>query len=147
MSYYEDVSGIAEDATQEAKDNCDDSMEVNEFAIEFVHQSVDSHLTYTRDAYMALMESSNPDEGIESGGVDLGSCDSASQVVTQLAFYAMYQDVMDKIKFHEIEDYFDTPVYTCDNDDCGESFTQKQCDDNVADMGDKCPECGKGTLE
>lgn len=84
---------------------------------------------YTSDCYRIMRESSNEDAGFDHMGSDaLSGCDSFSDVVTRLAYFAVYQDLVDELAGWSDEDKLEARDESiCE--DCGEARPNDEMSD------------------
>lgn len=74
-----------------------------------IHQNVDNHVIYYADQDFILRHTSNEDAFFEITGERI-EADSFQEVKTQLAYWALYQDVSEEIdaeRWEEIRDYLE----------------------------------------
>ena len=147
--YHEEIARIVEDILEDARSYCDSAREAEEHIDQSLHETIDGHsyVIYTHEAAMVLHHSSNEDAFFEEG-MEASGWESYSDVVTQLAFFAMRQDVQEAMPDDWQEDlgsYFDDPILECP--ECGESYTAKTAEEEGVLAGEMCPECEEGTLK
>lgn len=94
FNYREAIADIAEYVID--PDNWDDNIDEYERIFERVDSSRWAFITY--GATMTLIHSQNTDAYFEQGIGTLESCNSYCDVVTTLAFYAIHEDVCEKIQ-------------------------------------------------
>ena len=141
--YWSNVEAIGLDAIQEAKDYSDDADEATETVREQITQTVDGNywVIYTHAALQGLVHSNN-ESAFFDHGMDASGWDSFSDVVTQLAYFALEADVWDRMEDNwelRLQEYFDDEVLACEDDECGETYTQKRIDEEEIEM--TCPTC------
>jgi len=145
--YWSNVEAIGVDAIDEAKRYQDHFSAAEEAVDNQIHEACDGSywVIYTHAATKALVHSDN-ESAFFDAGMDASGWDCLSDVVTQLAYFALEQDVWDRMEDNWEDDltaYFDDTVLTCEDDECGKVFTQKQIDEGEIKM--TCPEC-EGSL-
>ena len=145
--YHEEITSIVETILEDARSYCDSAREAEEHVAQSLHETIDGHsyIIYTHEAMMVLQHSSNEDAFFEEG-MDSSGWESYSDVVTQLAFFAMRQDVLEAMPDDwqgDLESYFDDPILECP--ECGETYTEKTAKEEGA-IGEMCPSCEEGKL-
>lgn len=114
-----------------------------------IHQTAENWTIYTGKCHYVMRESRNEDAGFEHMGPDvLDGCQSFSDVVTKLAFWAVYQDLWDEYGRWSDEDKLEArDEGLCD--ECGEVFPASDLDDEREGReGDSiCEGCHEDWLE
>ena len=84
---------------------------------------------YTSDCRRVMRESSNEDAAFDHMGSDaLSGCDSFSEVVTRLAYFAVRQDLVDELAGWSDEDKLEARDESlCE--DCGDAFPNAEMSD------------------
>jgi hypothetical protein len=95
--YYEECKSIAQEALNEQSvKTSDDYEEKRDEVMESMEQSIDSHsfLIYTDHVYAVLQITSNTD-AYEDVGIELDASKGFDHIATQVAYWAMRQDVQE----------------------------------------------------
>lgn len=92
LHYREEVRKLVDEAISNIRDGYDEREIVTELA-------EGSQLTiYTAKNFIVIKESENCDAMIQNGFGDLSSMSSAAEILHNLAFHALRQDIIDGIK-------------------------------------------------
>jgi len=114
-----------------------------------IHQTAENWSIYTSDCHDIMRASRNEDAAFDAMGSDaLSGCESFRDVVTKLAFYAVYQDLWDEMATLSDED----KLWIRDEDhcaDCGKVFGLDDLDDEREgrEGSDICEGCHEDWLE
>ncbi len=114
-----------------------------------IHERAENWTIYTSHCHQIMRESRNEDAAFDHMGSDaLDGCQSFSDVVTRLAFFAVHQDIVDALSEWSDEDKLEArDEALCE--DCGEVFaTDDLEDDREGREGDNiCEGCHEDWLE
>ena len=114
-----------------------------------IHQTAENWTIYTGKCHYIMRESRNEDAAFDHMGSDaLSGCESFSDVVTRLAFFAVHQDIVDALSKWSDEDKLEARgERLCE--DCGEVFdTGDLSDEREGREGDViCEGCHEDWLE
>lgn len=101
--YWAEVRSICEELAAEQRQAAEDGDSFELF--DRLHETIGGHqfIIYYSQARQVLAHTRNEDEGIENGGVDMGSYDSISNLRTVLAYFAMHADVTQHTDFPDPE--------------------------------------------
>jgi len=96
--YWTNVESIGADAVQEAMQHSGDANEALEMVREHIDQSVDGSywVIYTHAAAKGLIHSDN-ESAFFDHGMDASGWEDYGTVVTQLMYFALHQDVWDRM--------------------------------------------------
>ena len=96
--YWTNVEGIGVDAIAEAIKYSDDADEAIEAVAENVDSAIDSNwwVIYTHAAAAGLIHSDN-ESAFWDSGMDSGSWDAYGTAMTQMMYFALRQDVADRM--------------------------------------------------
>ena len=93
-----------------------------------IHEAAGNWIIYTGRCHHIMRESRNEDAAFDHMGSDaLSGCESFSDVVTRLAYYAVHQDIVDTLSEWSDEDKLEArDEGLCE--DCGEVFSLDDLD-------------------
>jgi len=122
MSYQEEIE-------QSVRSIVEELPEWDADASDAIHQTAENWTIYTSHCHRIMQESSNEDAAFGHMGSDaLDGCESFSDVVTRLAYFAVHQDIVDALSEWSDEDKLEArDEGLCE--DCGEV-----CDHGLGDL-------------
>lgn len=114
-NYWETVESIGREAIEEAKNFASDFENAREMVDTNIHESCDgcAWVIYTAGAIQTLIHSDNEDAIFEVGA-DTSAWESFSMAVTQMAYWALQADVMERMP-DEWEEALETHFEEKDN--------------------------------